>query len=100
MQKTFKIIQLKSLPILRLVGGIVVIDGGLLLDDFTLGAWAGHGRAEEDVDEEHDAEQDGEGDAKPHQPIGIAGAPSDPGAINSSGCNVNMIVDIYCKHLL
>ena len=45
-----------SLPVLGLVDWIVVVDAGLLLDDLRLGAAAGHGAAEEDVDEQHDAE--------------------------------------------
>ena len=69
-------------PVLRLVSGVVVVDGRLLLNDLALGARAGHGGAEEDVDEQHDAEQDAEGDAEPHQPVGIAGTPSDAGAVD------------------
>ncbi len=80
-----------SSPILRLVCWVVVIDGRFLFDDLALGAGAGHGRAEEDVDEQHDAEQDGKGDAQPHDPIGIAGTPPDPGAINCSSLNITMI---------
>jgi hypothetical protein len=30
------------LPVLRLVDGVVIIDAGLLLDDLSLGAGAGH----------------------------------------------------------
>ena len=77
---SFKLI----LPILRFVNWVIVIDGGLFLDDLGLCAWAGHGGAEEDVDEEHDAKEDGEGDAEPHQPVRVASTPTDPGAINGS----------------
>ena len=58
-----------TLPVLRVVDGVVVVDGWLLLDDLRAGAGAGHGRAEEDVDEEHDGEEDAEGDAQPQQPL-------------------------------
>ena len=57
------------LPILWVVNAVIVIDGGLLLDDLAPGAGAGHGRAEEDVDEQHDGEEDPEGDAQPQEPL-------------------------------
>ncbi len=63
-----------SLPVLWLVDGIVVVDAGLLLDDLRLGAAAGHGAAEEDVDEQHDAEEHAKCDAEVGQPVGIRGS--------------------------
>jgi hypothetical protein len=63
--------QTFCLPVLGLVDGIVVVDAGLLLDDLRLGAAAGHGAAEEDVDEEHDAEEHTECDAEVGQPVGV-----------------------------
>ncbi len=60
------------------VNGVVVVDGGLLLYDLGPGARAGHGGAEEDVNQEHDGEEDPEGDAKPQQPGGLPGANSQP----------------------
>lgn len=38
-------------------------DAGFLLDDFSFGARARHGRAEEHVDDQHDNEEDPESDA-------------------------------------
>jgi len=69
---------------LRFIDGIVVIDGGLLLDDLGLGAGAGHGGAEEDVNEEHDAEEDCESNAEPHQPVGVTSTPTNSGTVNGS----------------
>jgi hypothetical protein len=63
-----------SLPVLWLVDGIVVVDAGLLLDDLRLCAAAGHGAAEEDVDEQHDAEEHTERDAEVGQPVGVRGS--------------------------
>ena len=91
-----------DLPVLRLVGGVVVVDGRLLLDDLTLGAGAGHGGAEEAVDEQHDAEQDPESDAEPHQPVGVAGAPADAGAVDggSWGNNTNLFITIFLRRAI
>lgn len=50
------------------VGIVLFNDAGLLLDDFRLGAGAGHGRAEEYVDDEHDEEEDAESDAQVEEP--------------------------------
>merc|ERR1719282_1583828 len=55
--------------VLGVVHGVVVlVQARLLLDDLGPGAAAGHGTAEEDVDQQHDAEQDTEGDAEIRQP--------------------------------
>ena len=54
---------------MRVVDAVVVVDGGLLLDDLAPRAGACHGGAEEDVDEEHNGEKNAEGDAKPNQPL-------------------------------
>ena len=72
------------LPILRFIDGIIVIDRRFLLYDLRLSAGAGHGRAEEDVDDQHDAEEDGKGDTEPHQPVAIVAAPVVSGAVDSS----------------
>lgn len=47
---------------------IVLDDARVLLDDLGACTAAGHGRAEEDVDDEHDEEHDAERDAQPEQP--------------------------------
>jgi hypothetical protein len=47
---------------------ILFYDAGLLFDDFGLGTRAGHGRAEEHVDDEHNQEEDAESDAQIEQP--------------------------------
>ena len=57
---------LRSVP--GTIGIILLDDAGLLLDDFCLGTRAGHGRAQEHVDDEHDEEQDAESDAQVEQP--------------------------------
>ena len=90
---SFKLI----LPILRFVNWVIVIDGGFFLDDLGLCAGAGHGGAEEDVDEKHDAEEDGEGDAEPHQPVWVAGTPTDPGAIDGSSWKTIKLIKLSCN---
>lgn len=47
---------------------ILFYDAGLFFDDFGLGTRAGHGRAEEHVDDEHNQEEDAESDAQIEQP--------------------------------
>lgn len=59
------------IPVLWIIHGVVVVDAGFLLDDLGLGAAAGHRAAQEDVDQQHDAEQHAEGDAQVCQPVGV-----------------------------
>ena len=58
--------------------GIEFLDHGLLLvragDDVGPCAGAGHGGAEEDVDDEHEEEEDAEDDAEVEQPRGTHAA--------------------------
>ena len=79
-----------SSPVLRLVDGIVVVNGGLLLYDLAPGARARHGGAEEDVDEEHDGEEHAERDAQPQQPL-VRDAAEGRGAVNRARCNVQRL---------
>ena len=51
----------------RLLVGGVAVDGGL-------GAGAGHGRAQQDVDDEHHQKEDAEGHAEVHHPRRVARA--------------------------
>ena len=69
-------------PVLRLVDGVVVVDGRFLLDDLALGARTRHGRAQKDVDEKHYEEQDSESDGQPRQPVLVVRAQPDAGAID------------------
>ena len=57
-----------SLPVLWVVDGVVVVYAGLLLNDLRLGAAARHGATQEDVDQQHHAKQDPEGDAEVGEP--------------------------------
>ena len=72
-------------PILRVIDGVVVVDGWLLLDDLAARARAGHGRAEEDVNEEHDGEEHAERDAQPQQPL-VRHAPERRRAVHRRRC--------------
>ena len=72
-------------PVLRVVDGVIVVDGGLLLDDLGPGAGARHGRAEEDVDQQHDGEEHAERDAQPQQPLVSLGAQAASAAVVDSG---------------
>ena len=63
------VVDLAGVTILRVVHGVVVvIDWRLLLDHLGPGAAAGHGATEEDVDQQHDAEEDTEGNAEVGEP--------------------------------
>ncbi len=70
-----------GVPVVGVVEAVVVVDGGLLLDDLAARARAGHGGAKEDVDQEHDGEEDAEGDAQPHQPRVAARGSETAGAV-------------------
>ena len=50
---------------------VVVFETGILLHYFSLGAGAGHGRAQEAVDDHHDEEEQAERDAEVEQPLGV-----------------------------
>ena len=56
---------------MRIIHRVIIIDARLLLNNLRLGAAAGHGAAQEDVDEQHDAEQDTERDTEPREPGGV-----------------------------
>jgi len=63
--------------------GIVLFDNaGFFLDDLSFGARAGHGRAEEYVNDQHDDKQDPESDAQVEQPQRL-----NPRARRHSHCN-------------
>lgn len=50
---------------------VVLDDARFLLDYFCPGARARHRRAQEDVDDEHDEEEDAQSDGEPKQPRGM-----------------------------
>ena len=51
--------------------GVVVLETWVLLHYFSLRAGAGHGRAQEAVDDHHDEEEQAERDAEIEQPLGV-----------------------------
>ena len=59
------VVSAVGVAVLRVVDAVVVVDGGLLLDDLASGAGTGHRGTQEDVDQQHDGEQDSERDAQP-----------------------------------
>ena len=90
------LISLSSSPVLRLVNGVVVVNGGLLLYDLAPGARARHGGAEEDVDEEHDGEEHAERDAQPQEPL-VRHAAEGRGAVDRARCNVQKLHFSSCN---
>ena len=57
-------VGLAGVTVLGVVHRVVVVNTRLLLNHLRPGAAAGHGAAEEDVDEQHDPEQYTEGDGE------------------------------------
>jgi len=72
--------ELPWVSVLGLVHRVVVIDAWFLLYHLSPGAAAGHGTAEEDIDEEHDSEEHTKGDSKVSQPGWVGST-----AISSTG---------------
>lgn len=77
---SFSIIRV---TILRVINAVIVINRRFFFDNFAPRTRTSHGWAQENVDQQHDPKQNTKSDTKPHQPIRIAGAKSDPWAINS-----------------
>lgn len=50
---------------------VLLDDAGVFFDDLSPGAGTRHGRAQENVDHQHDEEEHSEGDAQPQQPRGV-----------------------------